>query len=59
MLDLPPYKPTPGIFMADGERQQGVPAAAHQTQSEAQGQEAHTRTGSQEGRPVVQQAGAL
>jgi hypothetical protein len=59
VLQLQPYKPTPGIFMADGERQQGVPAAAHQTQSEAQGQEAHPRPGSEEGRPVVQQAGAI
>lgn len=59
MLDLPPYKPTPGIFMADGEGQQSVPTAAHQTQSEAQQQKAHPRAGSQEGRPVVQQAGAL
>lgn len=59
VLDLPAYKPKAGILGTDGERQQGVPAAAHQTQSEAQGQEAHTRPGGEEGRPVVQQAGAL
>ena len=59
MLDLPAYKPTPGIFMADGEGQQSVQTVAHQTQSETQWQEAHPRAGSQEGRPVVQQAGAL
>ena len=59
MLELQPYKPTPGIFIADGEGQQSVPTAAHQTQSETEGQEAHPRTGSQEGGPVVQQARAL
>jgi hypothetical protein len=59
VLDLPAYKPKAGILGTDGERQQGVPAAAHQTQSEAQGQEAHTRPGGEEGRPVVFEAGAL
>jgi hypothetical protein len=59
VLDLPAYKLKAGILGTDGERQQGVPAAAHQTESEAQGPQAHPRAGSEEGRPVVQQARAL
>jgi hypothetical protein len=59
VLDLPAYKPKAGILGTDGERHQSEQAAAHQAQSEAKGQEAHPRAGSQEGRPVVQQAGAL
>jgi hypothetical protein len=59
MLDLPDYKPKAGILGTDGERHQSEQAAAHKAQGEAKGQETHPRTGSQKGRPVVQQAGAL
>jgi hypothetical protein len=59
LLDLPEYKPKAGILATDGQRHQSEPAAAHQTQSEAQGPQAHTRPGGEEGRPVVLEAGAL
>jgi hypothetical protein len=59
LLELPDYKPKKGILYADGERQQSEPAAAHQAQGQAQEQAANTRPGGEEGRPVVQQGGAL
>jgi hypothetical protein len=55
LLELPDYKPKKGILWADGERQQSEQAAAYQAQEQA----AHTRPGGEEGRPVVQQGGAL
>ena len=59
LLDLPDYKPKRAIFPADGERQQSEQAAAYQAQGQAQEQAAHTRPSGEEGRPVVQQGGAL
>jgi hypothetical protein len=59
LLQLPAYQPQRTTLADYGERQQGVPAAAHQAQSEAQGEAADARAGGEEGRPVVQQSGAL
>lgn len=59
LLDLPDYKPKRAIFPADGERQQSEQAAAYQAQGQAEGQAAHTCPSGEEGRPVVQQGGAL
>jgi hypothetical protein len=59
LLDLPEYKPKRATLADYGERQQGVPTAAYQAQSEAQGQAADARSGGQEGRPVVLEGGAL
>lgn len=59
LLDLPAYQPKRAILYPDGEGQQSVPAAQHQAEGQAKGQAANPRTGGEEGRPVVQQGGAL